>query len=240
MKGYKLQRTTFMVGVGMVIISLIILLVTSTVLKNWVVIAFGVKTLFFLRSLSIGCTLAGLLFVIAMGIPLLKAHIVERREQKRASEWALPAENGISPEYIRGRFESLKYRGDQKFKQYIDETFLTRMDKMDLLQAKQDFLIKTNDAKYLEDTIAVLDNVERRICQNLQSILNLLVGTEEDQRSQEKTQKYLNDTDKKLSDAQELVNASVDWINQCNSDSESDRSEVENWIAVIRESLKEG
>lgn len=37
---------------------------------------------------------------------------------------------------------------------------LDQMDRMDKLQMKQEILIETNDARYLKDTVVVLENVE--------------------------------------------------------------------------------
>lgn len=227
------------------VMALLMIVATNTVLKDFFIIVLGVRAF---KALNIGVIGAAVILCIIaaiLGGLLLKRRALARkhdpmRKQREAMEQILMnyTLDGANPEFVRKRLELL--RQELRGSEDLVSRCLAQMDKMDRLQTQQQFLIRTNEATYLEDTIAVLDDVERRICQNFRTVINLCIITDSiEQVDMEKVHKSLQDNDKKLSDSQELLKASADWINQYNADKTSDRSQLENWIAVIRDSLKE-
>lgn len=243
----KNQTFAFPPGIIIVAIGLIMILLVSTLCKNWIVISFGIRIFKVVRSISFGIAAVGVILTVHYCALRFKTHRILQRTQEKALERQQEhskvltdyAEDSTNPDFTRKRFQQLRHEipdlGD-----LIDEC-LTQMNRMDKLQAKQQILIDTNDALYLRETVTVLDNVERRLCRNFRNVINLCIAAEDcDSVDQKKVRKNLDDNEKKLHDAKKLLKASVDWINQYNMGSEnSDRSEVENWIAVIRDSLKE-
>jgi len=161
----------------------------------------------------------------------------KRQQSKILADYA---EDSTNPDFTRKRLQQL-WKEIPETEELV-ERCLEQMDRMDRLQAKQEFLIESNSASYLKDTVSVLDNVERRICRNFQSIINLCIATDDIRNlGMEEIENSLHDNEKKLENTTELLKASAKRINQYNADgSENAWDEVESWIAVIRESLKEG
>lgn len=242
----KTQVWLFLSGLGVICISTIALLVSCTVLKNWIIISFGVRTLstvyvgeLIVLGLSFG-------FTIARSIPFIKISASRKREKERQLAQSKQRsqvltnynEDSENPEFTRKRLHFLQ--NEMPGLDNLVERCLGQMDRMDGLQARQEVLIETNDALYLKDTVAVFDNVERRICRNFRNVINLCIAADSsDALDMGKIEQILSDNDKKLSDTKALLQASVEWINQYNADNTDDRSEVESWIAVIYASLKE-
>lgn len=113
------------------------------------------------------------------------------------------------------------------------------MNRMDTLQRKQNVLIQTNDAVYLKQTVEVLNGVERRICRNLRSIINMWITVDRyEQLDQADVKALLDDNESKLSDAMQLLDVSRKWVNSYNENTDGD--EVQLWIKTIEDSLKEG
>lgn len=218
----------------------------STAMANWVVIGFGIRVFSALQKICIAVIVIGILIAILGSIPIMRLITQKRREQELARVASQQqsrirsdyAKDSANPELTRKRLRQLQQ--EMPSVSWLVEQCLEQMDCMDTLQAKQDVLIETNDAQYLRKTVEVLDKVERRICRNFRNVINICIATDGlDETDNQKIKRYMADNDTKLQNAQELLDASVDWINQYNADSSSDSSEVENWIAVIRESLKE-
>lgn len=220
---------------------------SHTLFKDWLIISFGVKTF---QLISAGGTGAIVICAIAVGvngIPLIIAKALHKREQeqelaqKRQQSQVLAdyTEDSTNPDFTRKRLQQLweEMPGTED----LVERCLEQMDRMDRLQSKQEFLIKANDARYLQDTVTVLDNVERRICRNFQNVVNLCIAADGvEQLDWNEVEKYLEDNQKKLNDTTELLKASAKRINQYNADGDKSAwDEVKSWIAVIRNSLEE-
>lgn len=246
MKVTKLQVVTFWLSVSIVACGVLTLILSDTLLKDWIIIGYGVRALGSVRTVGIAIIVVGTIFVAIRIVPILK---VLRRQQKQREREVTSARNKTrvlddyaqdseNPDFTRKRLEQLRVETPEL--NDLVASCLDQMDQMDAIQEKQNALIEANDARYLKDTVAVLNNVERRLCRNFRSVINLCIAAESvDWLDKFKVEKNLSDNRKKLSDAKELLRASVDWINQYDNDADSDRSEVENWIAVIRNSLKE-
>lgn len=241
------QKTAVIIGAIATICGVLGLILSSTLIKDWIIIGYGVRAISKIRIAGISLTIFGIVFTLISSIPIMKA---ARRQKRQVEQEARSAQNrsrvlrnyaqdSANPDFTRRRLEQLANETPE-LTGLVDRC-MEQMDIMDTLQLKQEALIEANDARYLSDTVDVLNNVERRICRNFRNIINLCIAAESaDSLDARKIDKYLKDNGKKLSDTKELLKASADWINQYNTDEDSDRSEVENWIAVIRESLKEG
>lgn len=247
MKGVtRLQIVTFWLSFLIIACGAIVLILSNSLLKDWIIIGYGVRALGSIRIVSIIIIIIGTIFLIIRSVPIAKALYHQKEMQERAiisaknksrilNDYAQDSEN---PDFTRKRLNQLAAETPELSD--LVTKCLDQMDAMDAIQAKQDVLIEANDARYLRDTVLVLNNVERRLCRNFRSIINLCIATESTRcLDNEKINRKLDDNQKKLDNAKELLNASVDWINQYDDDASSDRSEVENWIAVIRDSLKE-
>lgn len=216
-------------------------------LKDWLIINYGIRCQVLCRRLGLILTITGIcgtiICLMINGIAQYrqqKATKIDenliKHEQKIVTEYA---ENSDNPEYTRRRLMQLEQKLPD-FKALI-ERCLTQMDQMDLLQARQDTLIRENEALYLEQTVKVLNNVERRLCQNFRAVINLLItATNSSDFDYDKTEKYLQDNEQKLKDAKYLLAVSVDWVNKYNDNADDYSAEIENWIAVIQKSLQEG
>lgn len=237
---------TTTISVIMAICGLLIVVLSNTLLKDWIIIGYGVRALSKVQIAGSFLCILNLVFMIICNIPMLRAarkRQAQMEQKMRSAEdrsqvLSNYAKDSTNPDFTRKRLEQLREEVpelDDLVMQCLDQ-----MDTMDLLQEKQNALIEANDARYLRDTMSVLDNVERRICRNFRNVINLCIAAESaESLDEKKVNKYLKDNRKKLSDTKELLKASADWINQYNAGEDSDRSEVENWIAVIRDSLRE-
>lgn len=242
----KPQTSLMKFGIGIVVMALVLCALMNTVLKDWVVIGFGIRVFGILRNVGFVVLALGLLVALIGAIPFYRELASERYAQQRATAAHRQqsqilsdyAKDSTNPELTRKRLRQLQQ--EMPSIDQLVERCLAQMDRMDKMQARQNVLIETNDAQYLRKTVEVFDKVERRLCQNFRNVINLCIATDLlDDEDERKINRHLADNDTKLNNAQELLDASVDWINQYNTDSASDRSEVENWIAVIRDSLKE-
>jgi len=226
---------------------ILVLILSNTAIKNWIIIGYGVRALSKVQLVG-GClTIFGVVLMVISSIPLIRATRKQkqqldqklRSEQNRSRVLADYAQNSTNPDLARKRLRQLQAEMPELEDLVIQ--CLDQMDTMDVLQEKQNALIEANDARYLKDTVSVLDNVERRLCQNFKNVINLCIAADSvESLDEKKVYQYLKDNRKKLSNTKELLRASADWINQYNAGEDSDRSEVENWIAVIRDSLREG
>lgn len=225
----------------------LIKILSNTVFRNRIIIEHGVRALGKVQFFG-NCIIAvGVLLLILALLPFIKMVLHSKRAHQQKTErktakarmMASYAEDSDNPELTRQWLEQMRQEMPD-YRAVVDEC-LKQMDHMDELQEKQESLIRMNSAAYLRDTIVVLLNVEKRICRNFRNIVNLCIAGnityEHGYRSN--VQVILDDNEKKLRDASELLKASAEWINHYNQNNESDRSELENWIAVIRESLKE-
>ncbi len=243
----KIEIWTFKLDIVILSISILIFILSRTLLKDQMIIRFGVRAIKNIYTFELGfsATMAILTAWRAMCFWRLQSQDKHRRAQQREQEEQQAqvvtdyAEDSSNPLFTRRRLEQIAQEMPD-FEGLVNQC-LAQMNRMDKLQMKQETLIETNDARYLKDTVVVLENVERRICQNFRTVINLCIAAEDLKHLDlNKVQQSLDDNEHKLSNTQELLKASVDWINQYNTDSRnSDRSEVENWIAVIRDSLKE-
>lgn len=236
-----------LLGFIIMIAGLFIILLSTTVLKHWLIIGFGVRTFALVRLVGVIVVVSGFLISIIQSIPLIKKWKLEKQQseqeqerfEERSKVLADYTKNSTSPELTRKRLEQLRH-SIPGIDDLIEHCF-KQMDRMDELQAKQQLLIESNDALYLRETVAVLDNVERRLCRNFRNIINLCTVAEDANHiDMDEVKRNLRDNKKKLESSKELLAASAKRINQYNAgDERSSWDEVESWIQIIRDSLKE-
>lgn len=221
--------------------SALLFILGTVVLRDWIIIGFGIRVYRVVRIvliINVACGAAAFLLTLVKAISsAVQADRARRRELEQQQAAELSAEDSLFPDVIASHLARL-FKEQPGYKQIVSSC-VEQMQQMDLIQERQNRLICDNDARYLSDTETVLENVERRLCQNLRSIINLCIAADPATINMQKVQEYLDDNTQKLQSADKLVKVSVDWINQYNSDRVSDRSEVEFWIETIRESLKE-
>lgn len=242
----KPRRAGLRIGWSLLVGGILVSILCSTTLKDWVIISFGVRQLGVIQLITRLVAVGGGILIGWNGLAFMRIWMAEKQaetqeqaeQQERSRVLQDYVEDNTNPDFTRRRLEQLQLEMPQ-FEDLVEKC-LDQMDRMDRLQAKQQLLIEANDARYLKDTVAVLDKVERRICQNFRVVINLCITADDEPLDMKQINRSLEDNEMKLGDTKELLKASVDWINQYNADGNiTDRSEVENWITVIRNSLKE-
>ncbi len=162
---------------------------------------------------------------------------VRREDEKNFSDYA---KDSLNPEKTRVRFEQLR-RNNPALNGLV-ERCLTQMDSMDVFQARQKSLLDANEAIYLEDTIEVLDNSERRMCRNFRNVINCCILIEDTKKGEEALDRdiietSLADNEDELESVNTLLKYSVAYINNYNRNGVSDRSELDAWLKVMKKSM---
>lgn len=229
----------FLPGTIIALIGGLVLLLSNVVLKDWLVIGFGVRALNLVHTIGLCIAIAGVVFMVPPIIALVRVQMRRQRQHRQQSQFINDyAEDAANPELTRKMLIKLQ-RDDASFDEIVAQC-LGQMDRMDGLQDKQARLLKANGALYLSETEETLNRVEQRICRNVRNIINLCIAAgSARQLSSTKVDRILSDNESKLSDASELIRVSVDRINQYILERNDDSSEVKRWIETIRESLKE-
>lgn len=242
----KLNKGAFLASLIMTGGGILVALLATTILRDQIVIRFGVRTLRSVQAYGIGAALGGATMAGLAMIPNIRNRKRQSQQQrqeqvhrnKQVQIRTKYAEDSSNPDLTRQRL--LQAQNEMPAFAELFARCLVQMDRMDALQLKQSRLISDNEASYLGETENVLNKVEGRICQNFRNIINLcIVADGIDQLDTDKVEKILNGNEEKLVAAKSLLQASVEWVNQYNADNNNDRSEVEKWISVIRDYLKE-
>lgn len=232
----KKYRLFFLrIGLVVAIVGALLLTLSGTLFKNWIIISFGVRA--YGKVLMVEASLggSGAFFALGCCIPIIGAKIQQERHSRILTQ---SADDVSTPDFVKARLNQLEK--ELPWSREIVRQCQDQMFEMDAMQERQEALIAANSATYLQRTVDVFNNVERRICRNFQSIINLYIvagnigGLEID-----KVCRILNDNRDKLDAADQLLRLSVDWINQYNTDKSADHREVDDWIETIRMSLKE-
>ena len=160
-----------------------------------------------------------------------------QQDQKQFSDYA---KDSLNPEKTRIRFEQLR-RNNPALNGLV-ERCLKQMDSIDVYQARQKSLLEANEAIYLEDTIEVLDNSEKRMCRNFRNIINCCIlvedtGKGEESLDHEIIESSLAENEDELESVNTLLQYSVAYINNYNRNGVSDRSELDAWLKVMKNSM---
>lgn len=224
-----------------------ILLGAGLIFSDRMIIIFGIKrydkmllVVEALFTLGIG------MFLLAGFFPFLKDMLRERqtegleqeRERQKARFIREYAENTVSPELTREMLNLLAEESpglDGLMKECA-----VQMDEMDMLQKKQQILIDSNGADYLDKTVEIFDRVEQEICRRLRDVINICIVTNTDGiPNMTEIRELLDSNEERLKNAQNLLEKSRQWVRTYNRGEDVDR-EVERWMKTIEDSLKEG
>ena len=210
-------------------------------------------------------TAAGLIFGVLLLLTVITAAAAgsrkskERREQKkaqqqleeqqrRAKELEAGQEAGLSvrkkldPEAIRAMLEKEK---NSRWAILEDEisACIVQMEKMNDYQAKLAGLLRLNDARSLQDTEDVLDQVEQYLCRNVRKALNYMnildpASPEDAAAARKKLLACHDDNQQRLSQTQEFLVALTDFLNrQGDGNAEIDMLEI--YRKTILDSIQE-
>lgn len=223
MRKQKRNRVLPLLGLAVAAIGTMILLLTNTVLRRWLIIGFSIRVFNRVSLISKVMILIGLAIPTISSIPLILAYISQRLKQSQQTTQQREQDEIVSayakdsddPKLARRRLEI--FQGN--FPDFGDYAMLCLeyLNRLDDLRARQKLLIMSNDASYIDDTMAIFNGVEHRICNNIQSILNLCIVAEtpEDLEA-EKIRQLTDDIENRLSDTTRLLKLSADWVNQRN------------------------
>ena len=204
-----------------------------------------------LRLLTTGSFVIGGVGVAALAggaIPLIVSSVkaksdvkqLESNRQRDQKQFTDYAKDSLNPEKTRIRFEQLR-RNNPALNGLV-ERCLKQMDSIDVYQARQKSLLEANEAIYLEDTIEVLDNSEKRMCRNFRNIINCCILVEDTVKGEESLDREiiessLSENEEELESVNTLLQYSVAYINNYNRNGVSDRSELDAWLKVMKNSM---
>lgn len=165
---------------------------------------------------------------------------IEKDRQHDREQFSEYAKDSLNPEKTRMRFEQLR-RNNPALSNLIDRC-IAQMDAIDMYQARHKSLLDANEAIYLEDTIEVIDNSERRMCRNFRNIINCCIlventGKGEEALDQEIIAASLNENEDELRSVDTLLKYSVAYINNYNRNGVSDRRELDAWLKIMKDSM---
>ncbi len=212
------------------------------------IVALGIHTL---STLTTAAFITGGVGVLAMGAGAfrgIRASAEEKSTVKRLEDFRKQdrqqfdeyAKDSLNPEKTRMRFEQLR-RNNPSLSDLIDRC-ITQMDAIDGYQARHKSLLDANEAIYLEDTIEVIDNSERRMCRNFRNIINCCILVENTDKGEEALDQgiinaSLADNEDELRSVETLLKYSVAYINNYNRNGVSDRRELDAWLKVMKDSM---
>ncbi len=236
----KSRKPIYSVGGIIMLVGASLVVITKILLEDALIISLGIRMVRALQRGAVATVLVGGIVSAVAAALSIKDVLSVRRERNRQEierQRLVEIEAANLPNVIRQRFMRLKQR--KSFSDLVLVVF-SQLDQIDVLQARQSELLQINDAAYLQKTVAVVDEIERKICKNCQYIHNLcLVASDWEHSDQDKIVKLLNDNKRKLQDVRELLELSADLINKRDIDESKDLSELESWIETIQDSLKE-
>lgn len=165
---------------------------------------------------------------------------LETSKKENLKQFSEYAKDSLNPEKTRMRFEQLR-RNNPSLSDLVDRC-LKQMDTIDMYQARHKSLLDANEAIYLEDTIEVLDNSEKRMCRNFRNVINCCILVEntdqgEEALDREIIESSLADNEDELKSVDTLLKYSVAYINNYNRNGVSDRSELDAWLKVMKKSM---
>ena len=214
------------------------------------IVALGVGTIKAIAAASYITLGTGVALTAAGTIPAVVGSIRKQNnnrllEQNREAErykFSEYAKDSLNPEKTRVRLEQLR-KNNPKLSNLVDCCY-EQMDRIDTYQARLRTLLDANEAIYLEDTVEVLDKSEMRMCQNFRSIINCCILIENTDKGTEELDKNIinsafADNEEELRSVATLLNYSVAYINNYNSNGVSDRSELDAWLKIMKSSMGE-
>ena len=212
------------------------------------IVAFGVRALEGLKVISFGVCGIGGISLISGTIPAVAVTLQNRsrdrlleddraRDRKSFTDYA---QDSLNPAKTRVRFEQLRAH-NPKLNGLINRC-VEQMDRIDAYQARHKSLLDANEAIYLEDTIEIIDESEKRICRNIRNIINCCILVEDSKSSVNELDgniisSSLAENEEELNTVATLLRYSVAYINNYNRNGVSDRSELDAWLKVMKSSM---
>lgn len=239
----KPQKPRYLFGTICIIIGGIIAILSSTLLKDWLIIGFGVRVQAFVVKVGLAITVGSILGVLIRVVPRLyhkfqQHHEQQAQRQAEQEQFKFQAQQSSDPNdpaVIRQLL--LRLRKEMPQCAQLIDGFIDQMNRMDDIQARQHRLIAANDAIYLQNIEEVLNNAELRLCGNIRKIANLCIAVGLPNSST--TEQIHADNETILSKCTNLIAVSAKYINNYNSGQDLSRDEVDQWCAQLEESLKE-
>lgn len=233
------QKPRRLFGIIIIIIGVLIALLSSTFLKDWLIISFGVRVQAFIIQVGLAITIGGIIGVLIKAAPRLyhkfQQHHEQQAEQAQAKFQAQQSSDPNNPTVIRQLLLRLRKEAPQHAP--LIDSFIEQMDRMDDIQARQHRLIAENDAIYLQNIEEVLGNAELRLCSNLRKFANLCIAVDYPPRPA--IDRVYGDNETILKKCANLIEVSANYINNYNSGGDPSHDEVDRWCAQLEESLRE-
>lgn len=217
--------------------------------SSYLIVSLGIRTVEALSIASYVALGAGAAAVAGGAIPVLSDRIkkqnndrlLESKRQTDTKNMTEYAKDSLNPEKTRIRLEQLK-RNNPSLNTVVDRC-LSQMDRIDTYQERHKSLLDANEAIYLEDTIEVIDQSERRMCQNFRNIINCCILVEDtdgsaDELDAQIIESSLKDNEDELAAVSTLLKYSVAYINNYNRNGVRDRSELDAWLKIMKTSME--
>lgn len=245
----KLLRALRILGYVLLVLGVIGAVTDFTALSS-LVVSLGIRVVslfkplsFVILGLGVGCVAGG---TVPLLVNKIKAdnntRLIETKRQTDTKNMTEYAKDSLNPEKTRIRLEQL--RSNNPNLNDLVEKCLGQMDRIDTYQARHKSLLDANEAIYLEDTIEVIDESEKRMCQNFRNIINCCILIEDtDSTADELDWDIINaslaDNNEELDSVSTLLKYSVAYINNYNRNGVRDRSELDAWLKVMKSSMED-
>ncbi len=238
----KIYIFLLILGIILSVAGILTIVLSSTVLKNWLAIGFNIRVFRRIRRIGLSLALLGTPFVASgAGMAVLQAsrerrQLLKWREQREAQSQLLAkyAKKITDPNLIREVLMMIQ-DGLPGSKDLIERCF-KQIQQMDKWQEKQQFLIQANDAYELNETVEISNDIKRRNCRAFRSIVNLCIAADSfKDLDMTKVNKRLQANDERLKCVRKLIQNSVDLIN----DDEAGDDTVTRRIQALNESIRE-
>ena len=218
---------------------------TGLLASSSMIVAIGIRGVSLISTLSAVSLGTGVAALAGGTIPaVIKKHSNQKQlehdrenDRKQFSEYA---KDSLNPEKTRIRLEQLRRKNPSL--NTLVENCLENLDRIDTYQARHRSLLEANEAIYLEDTIEIIDESEKRICRNIRNIINCCILVEDSKSSVNELddniiRSSLSDNEEELKTVATLLKYSVAYINNYNRSGVSDRSELDAWLKVMKSSM---
>ena len=210
------------------------------------IVAIGIRGVEALKVAGIIITAIGGAALVCGTVPVImglaqrqsKIKLLESDKKTNQKKFDEYAKDSLNPDLTRVRLDQLRKNNPHLEK--LVGMCLEQMDKMDTYQARHRSLLDANDAIYLEDTVSVINESERRMCRNFRNIINCCILIEDTNQGTEEldaeiVDASLADNEEELKAVSTLLKYSVSYINNYNRNGVSDRSELDAWLKIMKQ-----
>ncbi len=222
---------------------------TTHLAGSALIVSLGVRAIEAIRIFGFAVAGVGALTCLLGFVPNVKRLIANSSLQKRLDgvkaeqrkNFDEYAKDSLNPARTRERLLDLKTNNSQ-LSRLVDDC-LTQMNRMDKLQERYDTLLQANDAIYLQDTVAVINDAEKRLCRNIRNIINCCILVEDGSSSfsefdHQIINQSLSQNETELKNVDTLIHYAVSYINNYQQNGVTDMSELKAWLEVMRKSTE--